>query len=201
MKNIKIFCVFLFTLFLLTLFITGCKDKYEYVDYEKLEADELKLLERFYESKFFEDSVLSKAVLIAKDTLDTLDLRKTLKLFMLRTYRSNHKDTIKTGQVVGYRYRFYYLNTVDSASVDAPLLFTNRYSNEPDYYVAGNYTTTSAAMSYGIDYAIRNMFLFDRCTVIIPSSIGAQSILGSYSAKDRYKIIIAEIEVTYHPRN
>ena len=209
----KIIKIFLLITFFLSVLITGCKDNYEYIDYEKLAADELKLLESFYKSKMF-DSI----IVYAKDTFktvsgqdsiitDTLDKRSTMNLFMARTFRKKNDkgrplftDSIKSGQVAGYRYTLYYINTVESNSIDAPLLFTNRSSNEPDYYIAGNYTNTSIAMSYGIDYAIRNMFFLDRCTVIMPSSIGAQSILGSYAAKDRYKIIIADIEVTYISR-
>jgi len=211
MKYIKIF----FRLFFIVLVIysvTNCKDKYEYIDYEKLEKQEKELLERFYKSKIYENIIADGTDSIyVNDSTYTVVIENVNGLKMVRSFRSPHTDTIRIGQTAGFRYTFWY---VDEIQVDDDKegaekkkeivlypLFSNIYANEPDYYTVGNYTTTSATMSYGIDYGIRNMFFLDKSIMILPSSIGAQSLLGTYSAKDRYKILIAEIEITYLPDN
>jgi hypothetical protein len=210
MKINKILYILTLITLAFTVLITGCKDNYDYINYEKLEANEKKLLERFYESRLFNEAIVLKAIELDDNekVIDTLDLRESLKFFMARNYRDTlntyseykYTDTIKTGQTVGYRYTFSYVDTDENDSIVAYVLFSNIFNDEPDYYTVGNYTTTSAAMSYGIDLGIRNMFFGDKCTMVMPSAIGAQALLASYAAKDRYKIIIADIEITYLPR-
>jgi len=207
MKSLKIF----FQLFLIVLVISvsvgSCKDNYNYVDYTKLEADEIELLEKFYNSEIYKN-IISEGTdtIFVNDTtfnivIDSLDKKDVNGLIMVRSFRSSNNDTIKIGQTAGFRYTFWYVGEDEDNNKEIILyaLFTNQYANEPDYYTVGNFTTTNATMSYGIDYGIQNMFLLDRCIMILPSSIGAQSLLSGYSARDRYKIIVAEIEITYLP--
>jgi len=214
MKNIKIIFRFLFAVVIIANLTICCKDKYEFVDYEKLEKEELKLLERFYESDYFktfldstkniigkETIVYKNQVVIAKDSL--------LKGFcMIRTYRDAQLDsvmkvdsilkqklTIKIGQTVGFRYTFSYLDVDENDEFVEIILYSNLQADEPDIYSAGNYNS----YGYGIDLGIRNMILGDKCTMIIPSSFGARYLLSNYSTKDQFKIIIADIKITYCP--
>jgi len=209
MKSLKIFFQLFIIVLVISVLVTNCKDKYEYIDYEKLEKQEKELLEKFYKSEIFKNIIADGTdTIFINDTtfnivIDSLDKKDVNGLIMVRSFRSSNNDSIKIGKTAGFRYTFWYVDEdkdKDTVIVLYPL-FTNEYANEPDYYTVGNYTTTSATMSYGIDYGIQNMFLLDKSIMILPSTIGAQSLLGGYSAKDRYKIIIAEIEITYFPDN
>ena len=203
----KKFLKYIIIIFTITVLAVCCRDNYDFIDVEKLQEEELKLLERFYESELFQDSIIKKALPLAGNAkgIDTLDLRETDRLFWARTYRSEiYEDSIKIGQTVGFRYTFYVLDTNADGEPALYLWFTNTTVHEPEVYTAGDFTSSSATICYGIDLGIRNMFLFDKCRMVIPSSIGAQTMFSnssSFSIYDLYKTIIADIEVTYLPRN
>ncbi|MCL2073432.1 MAG: hypothetical protein FWH18_05915 [Marinilabiliaceae bacterium] len=203
MRHLKIFLKFILIIFVIIVFAMGCRDNYDLIDVEKLEAEELELLDRFYKSKLFEDSILSKALSIDGQGKDTLDLRKSIKLFSAVTYRSGYEDTASVGRVVGFRYDFYALDTDDNGEPALYLWFSNRTAHEPDYYTVGNVSSSTLSTCYGIDLAIRNMCLFDSCRIVIPSALGAQTMMNSpsFTVYDMYKTIVAYIEVSYLPRN
>jgi len=217
MKYLKILYRFFLVVLVIVCFSISCKDKYDYIDYVKLEKEELALRDSFYSKTINKGesipfisllgdtifrSILSEVTYTdSVSNIDTLDMRKSIGFFMAKIFKSGRTDSIKVGQTIGFRYIFWYLDKDENDDLICYPLFTNTYSFEPDYYSAGNYTTTSATMCYGLDLGIRNMRFLDRSLMIIPSSIGAQSLLSGYSARDRYKTIIAEIEITYFPDN
>jgi len=201
MKRIKLIFRFLSIVLIVFMVANGCKDKYQYIDYDKLEADELKLLERFYESDLFKDSLLNiKKFNVKEDSI--FDLRESDKLFMVKTYTFpiTDPDTIKIGQTVGFRYTFMALTKDENDSLIIYDWFNNKNFFEPEIYSVGNFSTTNATVCYGIDLAIRKMFLYDKCRLVIPSSIGAQTMLRNFSVYDQFTTIIADIEVTYVSR-
>ena len=208
----KIIMILLITVVLSVLFV-NCREKYELIDVEKLEAQELALLKRFYESSHFKDTIATQKLAIKDSTIidgivsyeyDTLNLINSLNFFRVRHFRSDRSiyvDSIQAGQTVGFRYSFFLLEDIgEKGEPIANLLYSNVMSLEPDIYTVGSFSYTSN-VCYGIDLGLRNMFLYDKCTMIIPSAIGAQAMLTYFSIYDQYKTIIAEIEVTYMPRN
>ena len=151
MKYLKITLRFLCVAFAIAVFVTGCRDNYEYIDFEKLQADELKLLDSFYEKSFLDtelimEKIYSDTTIVETIALnDTIDRRGTTGFFMARTERSIHTDTIRVGQTVGFRYTFYYVAKNNDGEPALYRLFSNRSSNEPDVYTVGNFSSTSAA--------------------------------------------------------
>ena len=206
MKNIKIFQLIL--LITIALSVWNCDDPYDnYIDYAKFEADERALLERFYNNKNFMDSLFSLAVVIdsvqVEDSkiaiIDTVDHRETSGLLMIRTYKSPQTDSIKVGHYVGFRYTFWGIveNENGEPEVHKTPILSNVTWDDVTSFEIGNRTTSSYANS-GIDEAVRYMFLGDKCTLILPSSIGAQILFSSeMNVALQYTTVIADIEVTY----
>jgi len=189
----------------------NCEDQYgNFPDYAKLEADEKDLLKRFYESDLFNDLISNAVVLdsvqIEEDKykatiIDTLDQRETSGLLMIRTFKSSPQaDTIKFGHEVSFRFTFWGIYEDDNGEPAIGYIISNRGSDEPISYITGSYSN-SYYVSFGIDQAIQNMYFGDKgdkCTLILPSSIGAQAFTSSGALESAltYTTIIADIEVT-----
>ena len=197
MKSIKKIFRLIFIISIV-LFIWNCEDNYNYFNYEKLEADDKALLERLYnnENGLF-DSIVGLAVYKEVDVKDTVDHKESSGLRMIRTYRSPNNDSIKVGHYAGIRFTFWSLFEDEDGvlKIDGPIV-TNIYEDDCDSFMVGN-NTSSAYVSTGIDEAVQHMFLEDKCTLILPSAIGARSIFINNSVYLQYSTIIADIEVTY----
>jgi hypothetical protein len=169
---------FMAVIALLSTLVVSCEDPYETIDYSKFEKEELKLFKEYLALNL--DSLTSLAV--AGKTLD-LSADTNIVYFEMETGTG---DSIKIGDVVGYRYTQYYITRDDETDKPELAYYDDNLDWEnPEIYIAGD-TLSSAASILGIDKGIRMMRHLGRSKIIIPS----KRMMGT-----NYLTIVADIEV------
>lgn len=151
----------------------SCDDPYKTIDYKKLEAEEMALLQEFLDLNL--ETMVGEAI-------DTIH-KKTNGMIYFEMHKGTG-DSILPGNIVGFRYKFF---SIDRDKNDIPVLIeigSNFTADDPFLYYAG---TPSAPAYSGIDEGIKYMRHLGKSKMIVPSNVG----------NNNFYTIVAEIEVTY----
>jgi hypothetical protein len=177
----KSFLKFLLVLTITAFVVVSCEDPYEPIDYSQLEKDELQLLKQYLDSNLngLKDSALTY---IKKDTLIQDDTTAWYYFEM----EKGSGDSILTGDIVGFRLKYYELGRDDNDDPEFRLIANNTASESPQFFEAGN-TGSQGYPGLGLDMGIRYMRHLGKSKMIIPSKLGSRD----------YYTIMAEIEITH----
>ena len=182
MKAVFKVVIFIF-LMGITLF-TSCK-KDNTKSPSQLYAEEQELLERFKETKTYNDW-FDEAELV----IDSSDAKGSYKGLVYFQLKKGTGDTVLPGKRVGIRYTTYYIS--DSAGAKEPYLdkfikyITDTTVANPTVYTAGQ-PNPQARIYVGLDNGIRYMNTYGTSRILFPSTIGGND----------YKSRVIEVKVTY----
>ncbi len=157
---------------------TGCEETYKPIDYKKMEADEMELLAKFYETSGASwDSLLALSI-------NTIDNRKTTGLMYLERVKGDG-DSVLIGKQVGIRYSFYALFYNKEKVPTLYFMYSNKDEKSPLVFTVGS---ASDEVFRGVDLGVQKMRDKGKSTFIMPSSISTQR---------EYYTVIADVELVF----
>ncbi len=169
--------------------LSSC-DEYKSIDYSKLQAEEIALLDSYLTDKVKfggENGVeMSRLDSLTKAAVDTVDNYRTRGGTIYFANQIGDGEPVKAGNVIGYRYKAYAI-LMDTVGVARRYYAGSNHTDlEPTFALAGKAAPSSGYYS-GINDAIMRMNKYGKSTVIVPSTVGNNS----------YVTYIYDLEVVY----
>ncbi len=154
------------TIVTIVLFSVGC-EKYTYIDYAKLAADEKELLADYYSTNLFMDTLNAYP--------DTIDKRNSTGL-MYFSKQKGDGDSVLYGKKVGVYYtrQVLYRDSLGNVAI-SDVVENNYLEANPLIFTIGDKSVFT-----GFDQAVRYMRMNGKSKVIVPSTLGSTNIYQTY---------------------
>ncbi|WP_439185135.1 hypothetical protein [Carboxylicivirga taeanensis] len=190
MKNNKIrYNLILLSAIALLVGAAACNDNNNYINPKELIAEELELLDRYYNEKLQDGSIRLDSMSAA--AIDTVDHRLESGLMLFHT-KVGGGDSIRTFQKVAYRFSAFNIAQDSTGVTYEAYAGTNEYAEDPASYttfpVNDAATANASGVPIGLNEALLHMRFGGEAKIVLPSSIGGVN--GYYTT-------IYELKVTY----